>query len=260
VARRAHPRDADTFGAKAANLGDLMRIGLPVPPGFAISAVAYLDAMREGGVRDELRAVLSGAEAHVDDDPRLFAASAERLRALVRKAGLPSALRDEVLGAYHRLGDQVPVAVRSSAPGEDNSAMSFAGMHDTLTNVIGATTPGVFDELYLVSGPRPDIGDEIGQTVVKVGRVGPAGRALPQTANEFTSQAGQREQQGGGDVILVERDHRRAACRRLGDQTSPDQILDDGTPVAGPDPGGGGKLPAGNGLLEPAIRPVTGDG
>jgi pyruvate,water dikinase len=129
--------DADTFGAKAANLGELMRIGVPVPPGFAISADAYLDAMQEGGVRDELRAVLAGATAHVDDDPRVFAASAERLRALVRKAGLPSALRDAVLGAYHRLGDRVPVAVRSSAPGEDTAAFSFAGMHDTYTNVIG---------------------------------------------------------------------------------------------------------------------------
>jgi pyruvate,water dikinase len=129
--------DAHTFGAKAANLGELMRIGLPVPPGFAVSADAYLDAMQEGGVRDELRAVLAGATAHVDDDPRLFAASAERLRALVRKAGLPSALRDEVLDTYHRLGDLVPVAVRSSAPGEDTATLSFAGMHDSYTNVIG---------------------------------------------------------------------------------------------------------------------------
>jgi pyruvate,water dikinase len=129
--------DAAAFGGKAANLGELMRIGLPVPPGFAISAEAYQMAMEEGGVRDELRTVLAEATARLDDDPARFAALAERLRALVGKAGLPSALRDAVLDAYHRLGDAVPVAVRSSAPGEDTATMSFAGMHDSYTNVIG---------------------------------------------------------------------------------------------------------------------------
>jgi pyruvate,water dikinase len=129
--------DAATFGGKAANLGELMRIGLPVPPGFVISAEAYRMAMEEGGVRDELRTVVAEATALVDDDPTRFAALAERLRALVAKAGPSSALRDAVLDAYHLLGDAVPVAVRSSAPGEDTATMSFAGMHDSYTNVVG---------------------------------------------------------------------------------------------------------------------------
>jgi pyruvate, water dikinase len=127
--------DAATYGAKAANLGELMRIGVPVPPGFAIGPEEYLVAMHEGGVRGELRALQ--AEAAVEADPAKFAVSAERLRALVRKAGVPTALREAVLDAYHRLGVRVPVAVRSSAPGEDTATMSFAGMYDTYTNVVG---------------------------------------------------------------------------------------------------------------------------
>src|SRR5262245_37801360 len=129
-------RQADTVGAKAANLGEMTRAGLPVPAGFVVSAGAYLDAMEEGGVGAELRALHAAAMAQVDD-PSALARSAERLRALVRKAGVPSRLGDEVLTAYHRLGRQVPVAVRSSALGEDGEATSFAGMYDSYTNVVG---------------------------------------------------------------------------------------------------------------------------
>ena len=113
-----------------------MRIGLPVPAGFVVTVEAYLHAMEDGGVRDELRDLVAEAAAEVDD-PVAFGASAERMRALVRKAGLPARLRDEVLDAYHRLGDGVAVAVRSSAHGEDTLDASFAGMYDTYLNVVG---------------------------------------------------------------------------------------------------------------------------
>ena len=128
--------DAPVVGGKAANLGELLRIGLPVPAGFVVTVEAYLHAMEDGGVRDELRALLAGVAAEVDD-PVAFGASAERMRALVRKAGMPARLRDEVLDAYHRLGDGVAVAVRSSAHGEDTLDASFAGMYDTYLNVVG---------------------------------------------------------------------------------------------------------------------------
>jgi pyruvate,water dikinase len=128
--------DAPVVGGKAANLGELMRIGLPVPAGFVVTVEAYLHAMEDGGVRDELRDFVAEA-GHEVDDPVAFGASAERMRALVRKAGMPARLRDEVLDAYHRLGDGVAVAVRSSAHGEDTLDASFAGMYDTYVNVVG---------------------------------------------------------------------------------------------------------------------------
>ena len=128
--------DAPVVGGKAANLGELMRIGLPVPAGFVVTVEAYLHAMEDGGVRDELRALARRGADEVDD-PVAFGASAERMRALVRKAGMPARLRDEVLDAYHRLGDGVAVAVRSSAHGEDTLDASFAGMYDTYLNVVG---------------------------------------------------------------------------------------------------------------------------
>ena len=56
----------------------------------------------------------------------------------MHKAGVPNEVRRTVVGAYHRLGDEdASVAVRSSATAEDSEATSFAGMHETFTNVVG---------------------------------------------------------------------------------------------------------------------------
>jgi pyruvate,water dikinase len=128
--------DVASVGGKGANLGELTGAGLPVPDGFVVSAEAYLGAIEEAGVRDELRAAFAEASAHAGDDIRLHA-SAERLRSLVDKAPPPTALAETVLAAYHRLGFGVPVAVRSSATAEDTSGTSFAGMHETFVGVTG---------------------------------------------------------------------------------------------------------------------------
>ena len=53
--------DNATVGGKGANLGELAGAGLPVPPGFVVTAEAYLRSMDEGGVRDELRSVFAEA-------------------------------------------------------------------------------------------------------------------------------------------------------------------------------------------------------
>jgi pyruvate,water dikinase len=131
-------RDLDVAGGKGANLGELTKAGLPVPPGFVITAPGYLQAMDDGHVRDQLRAVFADAVVHAEE-PAALAAAATRLRALVRQAGVPADLREAVLAAYHQLGSDVSVAVRSSATGEDTAGTSFAGMHETFANVVGDT-------------------------------------------------------------------------------------------------------------------------
>lgn len=125
-------QDVATAGGKGANLGELTRAGAPVPPGFVVTAQAYLSAMEEGGVREELRTVASGID--VEDDAALRD-GARRLQELVSKAGVPGALRDEVLRAYARFPSGTRVAVRSSATAEDTAETSFAGMNKTFTNV-----------------------------------------------------------------------------------------------------------------------------
>jgi pyruvate,water dikinase len=125
--------DIPVAGGKGANLGELTAGGFPVPRGFVVSADAFLAAMDEAGVRDELRERCAGADP---DDPVALQEAADRLQSLVHKAGMPSGLRDEVTAAYHRL-DAGRVAVGSSATAEDTAGTSFAGMNQTFTNVAG---------------------------------------------------------------------------------------------------------------------------
>ncbi len=129
--------DAAVVGGKGANLGELARAGLPVPPGFVVTADAYLRSMDAAGVRAQLRATFDEASRN-PGDPGALAASADRLRALVHGAEVAEDVWDRVLEAYRRLGDDVPVAVRSSATAEDAAGTSFAGMHETYVNVVGA--------------------------------------------------------------------------------------------------------------------------
>ena len=113
--------DIVRVGGKGANLGECVRAGLPVPPGFCVSTEAYRDAT--GDMTDVLAA----------DAERGDAASArERVLALP----IPDAVRSAITTAYLRLGAP-PVAVRSSATAEDMAEASFAGQQDTYLGVVG---------------------------------------------------------------------------------------------------------------------------
>ena len=126
--------DVAIAGGKGANLGELVRAGLPVPEGFVVTAQAYLEAVDLARVRADLRERATRADAA--DQPSLASVASE-LQDLVRKAGIPDALRRDVLDAYRRLGGDPFVAVRSSATAEDSATTSFAGMNETFTNVRG---------------------------------------------------------------------------------------------------------------------------
>lgn len=136
--------DIAAAGGKGANLGETTRAGMPVPPGFVISAAAYLRTVDDGGARDELH----NAVQQVDStDPSSLEGTSDRLQNRVRALGVPAWLREEISAAYARLAQQGDeseplVAVRSSATAEDTAGTSFAGMHRTFTNVRG------LDEIY----------------------------------------------------------------------------------------------------------------
>lgn len=127
--------DVAFAGGKGANLGELLRAGLPVPPGFVVGAPAYAAFCEQTGLRERLAHELDGVD--VESTAALDAAS-RRARALVDRATLPAWLHDAIVAAYRELGgDQTPVAVRSSATGEDTASASFAGMNETFLNVCG---------------------------------------------------------------------------------------------------------------------------
>src|SRR5579875_2111428 len=132
--------DVDSVGGKGANLGELTSAGLPVPPGFVVTAQAYLAAVESAGIRDKLVAIQSDCDA---DDEAALTVSSDLARGLLRSTPIPAQLHDEILSAYHQLSAEagadgaVSVAVRSSGTSEDSGDTSFAGMNETFTNVTG---------------------------------------------------------------------------------------------------------------------------
>ncbi|MFR9802360.1 phosphoenolpyruvate synthase [Pseudonocardia sp. RS010] len=136
--------DAAEVGGKAANLGELVAAGFPVPNGFVVTADAYRDSIGAAGVGEEIATryaeTLRAAREHRS---RLsLSADCERIQELVHKAGLGADLAQQVHTAYAGLGIEdlgpASVAVRSSALGEDSSSASYAGVHATFTDVRGA--------------------------------------------------------------------------------------------------------------------------
>jgi len=127
------PCDAPVVGGKNSSLGTLFGAGLPVPPGFAVSADCYRKAMADGGLAAELDALTAGLDPR---DQAAVAAAGVRARELIGSLDLASDLGSAIRAAYDELctrcgDDALPVAVRSSATCEDQPDASFAGEHDT---------------------------------------------------------------------------------------------------------------------------------
>ena len=129
--------DADMFGGKSANLGELLAAEIPVPPGFALSAAAYRAFVEETGLAGAITSAL--ARAQPDDVDALTAAS-KAIDEAMRFAPLPDLVRSEVGNQYRELAPgeaDPPVAVRSSALGEDSAEASYAGQQESFLWVCG---------------------------------------------------------------------------------------------------------------------------
>ncbi len=121
-------------GGKAANLGELIRAGLPVPPGVCVTTVAYQAVAWAAPGLAELVDALCVTAA---DDLAALADLAGRARAALLSAAVPAAVATAVADGYERVGAGVAVAVRSSATAEDLPFASFAGQQDTYLNLVG---------------------------------------------------------------------------------------------------------------------------
>lgn len=125
-----------TFGHKAWALGEMVRNGLAVPPGVGISAEAYRTYVDETDLRERIELIVRRKRFQDMRWEELWDASL-RVRNLFLTTPLPAPMKlDLVSQLEDRFGDRA-VAVRSSAPGEDSTAASFAGLHDSYLNVSG---------------------------------------------------------------------------------------------------------------------------
>ncbi|MCK5465925.1 phosphoenolpyruvate synthase [Candidatus Parcubacteria bacterium] len=135
-------KDVGLVGGKNASLGEmyqkLTKKKVNIPNGFALTAYAYRQFMKESGLMDEIKDILKDLDTH---NIRNLSERGEKVRQAIMSAKFPEHLSDEIAKAYEKMekiyGKNVDTAVRSSATAEDLPDASFAGQQDTYLNIKG---------------------------------------------------------------------------------------------------------------------------
>ena len=135
-------QDVPLVGGKNASLGEMIRNlgekGVSVPGGFAITAYAYKYTIEKANIDKKIKEILSDLDTH---NVHNLAERGEKIRNLIKNTPIPEELSKEIKKYYKEMekqyGDNVDVAVRSSATAEDLPDASFAGQQETYLNVRG---------------------------------------------------------------------------------------------------------------------------
>jgi pyruvate, water dikinase len=133
-------RDIDIVGGKNASIGEMISalaaLSVSVPGGFATTALAFRDFLRQGALDEKIHKTL--ADLDVDDVDKLALVGAQ-IRKWILETPFPQRLSDEISSAWRAMGSgpEFAVAVRSSATAEDLPEASFAGQQETFLNVRG---------------------------------------------------------------------------------------------------------------------------
>ncbi|HEY9133822.1 MAG TPA: phosphoenolpyruvate synthase, partial [Dyella sp.] len=135
--------DLAKVGGKNASLGEMIgnlaKLGVSVPGGFATTASAFQQYLEKSGVAKRIQERLSKLDV---DDVQALVTAGKEIREWVTETPLPSDLDQAIRDAYAKLckdagADDIAVAVRSSATAEDLPDASFAGQQETFLNVVG---------------------------------------------------------------------------------------------------------------------------
>jgi pyruvate,water dikinase len=133
--------DVPIVGGKNASLGEMISAGMPVPPGFAITAYSYEKFIEETRIAEKIYKIIK--ETVTDpNDPKQYDTASKKIRELIDKSSMPKDIESAVKSAYKDLNKRLNlkdtfVAVRSSATAEDLPDASFAGQQETYLNVKG---------------------------------------------------------------------------------------------------------------------------
>jgi len=126
-------------GGKNASLGEMIKAGIRVPHGFAVTTGSYLNFITATGIMDNI----FGALVHLDaEDIKALDKASEKIRSLILKTAMSVDTQIAIEKGYEELSKDyhdrnIPVAVRSSATAEDLPTASFAGQQDTYLWTIG---------------------------------------------------------------------------------------------------------------------------
>ena len=131
--------DVSEVGGKAANLGEMLKAGFPIPLAFVITTAAYEKFLNVSGLDAEINSILSEIDVEL---PETLQRDSEKIRELIRGKNVPDDIKREITKSYIHLSkktkeDECFVAVRSSAVSEDSKVASFAGQQETYLNVKG---------------------------------------------------------------------------------------------------------------------------
>jgi pyruvate,water dikinase len=136
--------DNDLVGKKCANLGEMTRIGMRIPPGFAISIEGYERFMAETGAGEEIRRFVEEHKDHLKEVKAQIQAS-QKIRTIIESKEMPADMREELFQFYDQLkekagGKELSVAVRSSGavsmPGQMESYLNVRRRESVLQKVI----------------------------------------------------------------------------------------------------------------------------
>lgn len=117
--------DVEAAGGKGANLGEMVSAGIPVPDGGVLCADAYNAFISDNNI--DIHGMLKENTSEQE--------ASEKIKSLILNAEIPAEIESEIRAFYGSLGEQVRVAVRSSATAEDLEDASFAGQQETYLNV-----------------------------------------------------------------------------------------------------------------------------
>lgn len=120
-------------GGKGANLGELTVAKMNVPKGFVITTDCYRDFLKENGID----ILIENGIKQARNDEKLLLDITDNFAKKIRLGKFPEKLENEIREKYFNLGDNIRVAVRSSATAEDLPSASFAGQQETYLNVQG---------------------------------------------------------------------------------------------------------------------------
>ena len=129
--------DIPIVGGKGANLGEMVKAGFPVPPGFAVTVAAYELFLEHNNLGSQIKNILKVTNV---DNPEELTTASRKIQKTIITGKIPEEVAREVIAGYKKLSGllkQALVAVRSSATAEDLPSASFAGQQATLLNIKG---------------------------------------------------------------------------------------------------------------------------
>jgi pyruvate,water dikinase len=131
--------DVGLVGGKGANLGEMVKAGIPVPNGFIVTSKAYFYFIEVNKLKEKIKHELASVDY---SDPHSLQKCSARIKKLIVASPIPKEVSQEIMMAYQELSGVFSdpyVAVRSSATAEDLPEASFAGQQETFLNTVGQT-------------------------------------------------------------------------------------------------------------------------